>query len=148
LKACLDTNIFAYAGGVNDLARRDMAIQTIRRIKPSNIVIPVQALGELYNVLTKKNGRTSAEAVAAVREWLLYEIAPTTPSSITLALDLAQTHDLQIWDCVMLAAAVLSGCEVLLTEDLQHGAAYGSVVAINPFTPQPHPLLAGLWERS
>ena len=40
------------------------------------------------------------------------------------------------WDSMIVAAAQLQDCVLLLTEDLQDGAAYGSVTARSPFTLQ------------
>jgi hypothetical protein len=42
-------------------------------------------------------------------------------------------YRLSWWDSQIVAAAQAQGCQLLLTEDLQDGAIYDSVVARNPF---------------
>jgi len=37
------------------------------------------------------------------------------------------------WDSLIVAAAELQGCALLLSEDFQNGGAYGSVTVRNPF---------------
>ena len=39
----------------------------------------------------------------------------------------------KVYDCLIVAAALASGAAVLLTEDLQHGRALGSLKLENPF---------------
>ena len=58
----LDTNVLAHAEGVNGGARRGTAIELIKRLRPEETFVPVQALGELYTVLVRKAGRTRAKA--------------------------------------------------------------------------------------
>ena len=41
------------------------------------------------------------------------------------------------WDCLIVAAARLSECDYLLTEDLQHGQDLDGLVVIDPFAVAP-----------
>jgi predicted nucleic acid-binding protein len=50
----LDTNVLAYAEGVNGAGMRDKTLDLIQRLPMGAVVIPVQALGELFNVLVRK----------------------------------------------------------------------------------------------
>lgn len=67
----------------------------------------------------------------------------TTEAAEVAALEDATTHRLGIWDSVMICAAAESGCRLLLSEDLQHGFAWG-VAVVNPFAAPRHPLLEAL----
>ncbi len=145
MKVALDTNVLAYAEGINGSAMRDRALLYIQRIPPSAIVLPVQTLGELFNVLTRKARRRPARAREAILSWAsAYPLADTSPSVIASAADLAAIHGLSIWDSVVLAAAAESGCRLLLSEDLQHGFSWNGVTVVNPFAGSSHPLLAAL----
>ena len=42
-------------------------------------------------------------------------------------------HSVSWWDAVIVAAAQFQGCSILLTEDLQHGHAFGEVRVVDPF---------------
>jgi len=48
------------------------------------------------------------------------------------------------WDALIVAAALLSGCDTLYTEDLQHGRVFeGQLIVVNPFWPtEQHPVIA------
>ena len=65
----LDTNVLAYAEGVNDAALQTQAIELLAALPASRLVVPVQVLGELFRVLTGKAGRSRADARAAVLSW-------------------------------------------------------------------------------
>ena len=54
MKVALDTNILAYAEGANGSAMRDKALDLMQRLPSDVIVLPVQTLGELFNVLVRK----------------------------------------------------------------------------------------------
>lgn len=69
MKAALDTNVLAYAEGVNGLRRQDLALRFLRAVPEGTIVIPIQALGELFNVLVRKAERSRNSARAALLSW-------------------------------------------------------------------------------
>ena len=49
------------------------------------------------------------------------------------AMQLARRHRLSVYDGAILAAAEQAGCDVLYTEDLQHGARIAGVEIRNPY---------------
>lgn len=142
LKVAIDTNILAYAEGMDDPARQTAAKQFILSLDPDAIVIPAQALGELYNVLIRKGGWSGSRAREAVVYWRNgYMIAPTTELAVVSAMDVAADHRIRIWDGVMLAVAVENDCPLLASEDFQDGFTWRGVTVANPFAPVRHPLL-------
>jgi len=145
VKLALDTNILAYAEGVNGVERRDQALALIARIPPDAGMIPAQALGELFAVLVRKAGRTKAEARDVLLAWRdAFPAIETAPETVLLAADLAADHGFGIWDSVMLAAASQSGCRLLLSEDMQDGFTWGGVTIVNPFSSSPSSMLEAL----
>lgn len=145
MRIALDTNVLAYAEGVDDDKRRDMALRTVEELPQDSIVIPVQVLGELFNVLTRRAHLRRMEARPRVRKWrTAYTTLETSASAFDMALDLATDHQLRIWDAVMLCVASETGCRLLLSEDMQDGFVWGGVTVVNPFVAKPHPLLADL----
>jgi predicted nucleic acid-binding protein len=129
VKVALDTNILAYAEGFNDIEKRDAALELVRNLPQGGTIIPVQALGELFNVLTRKAGRSQAEAREALLGWRdTFPVVETAPEGMLAAADLATDHHLGIWDAIILSVSSRAGCRLLLSEDLQvktvsHGAA-------------------------
>lgn len=142
LKVAIDTNILAYAEGIDDPTRQATARWLIQSLDPEAIIIPAQALGELYNVLVRKGGWPGSRAREMVVYWRNgYVVAPTTEQAMVIALDVAADHRVRIWDSVMLAVAVENDCSLLVSEDFQDGFTWRGVTVTNPFTPVRHPLL-------
>jgi len=145
MKIALDTNVLAYAEGTNGAAMREKAMELIQRLPPGTVVLPVQTLGELFNVLVRKAKRRPARARAAVLSWRdAYPMVETSATVMVNATDLASDHGLTIWDSVVLAASAEAECRLLLSEDLQEGFTWRGVTVTNPFAPALHPLLAAL----
>ena len=141
----LDTNILAYAEGANGAVMRDKALDLIQRLPPGAIVLPVQTLGELFNVLVRKAKRRPIRARAAVLSWRdAYAVVETSAAVIVNATDLASGHGLTIWDSVVLAASAEAECRLLLSEDLHEGFTWRGVTVANPFAASLHPMLAAL----
>jgi predicted nucleic acid-binding protein len=142
VKVALDTNVLAYAEGVNDAEKRDIVLDLLRRLPQEAAVIPVQVLGELFNVLVRKAGRSRAAARDALLGWRdTFATTETTPQVMITAADLATDHRFGIWDAVILAAVSQAGCRLLLSEDLQDGFTWGGITVVNPFTVPRHALL-------
>lgn len=145
MRIALDTNVLAYAEGVNGLRRQEEAIALLRAIPREQFVIPVQVLGELFNVLTRKLGQSREEARNAILNWQdsMYT-ADTSREIVLVAANLAQDHQLGIWDAIILSAASASGCRLLLSEDFSNGFTWAGVTVVNPFAAERHPLLVPL----
>ena len=142
MKLALDTNILAYAEGVNGAAKRDTVLELMRTLPQEAVVIPVQVLGELFNVLTRKAGRPAAEAREALLSWRdTFPVLETAPEAMLAAADLATDHRLGIWDAVILCVSSQAGCRLLLSEDLQDGFTWGGVTVVDPFASPRHALL-------
>ncbi len=145
MRVALDTNVLAYAEGINGAERRDAALSLVRRAPQEGILIPVQVLGELFNVLVRKGGRSRGEARDALLSWRdTFPVVETSPEVMLAATDLARDHHVGIWDAVILSAAAQSGCRLLLSEDLQEGFTWAGVTVVNPFSTPQHALLQAL----
>jgi len=138
----IDTNILAYAEGINGPAMKKEALDLLDRLPPESSLIPVQALAELFNVLVKKARRSTSRARAEATSWGdSFPLIDLSSSVMLSAMDLAVDHQLGIWDAVILASAADAGCRLLLSEDLQEGFTWSGVTVTNPFAASRHPLL-------
>lgn len=145
MKVALDTNVLAHAEGVNGIEERDMALALVGGLPQEGVVIPVQVLGELFNVLVGKAGKSRADARDALLGWRdAFPVVGTSPEVILAAADLSTDHRFGIWDAVILSAAAQAGCRLLLSEDLQDGFTWGGVTVVNPFASPRHALLEAL----
>jgi predicted nucleic acid-binding protein len=134
LRIALDTNVLACAEGVNGRDRKAAALLILRDFNGHEVIVPAQALGELFVVLTRKVRRGAEEARNAVLGWSdSYKVIDTTPAVILEAMQLATTHRLGFWNSVMLAGAAQEGCRMLLSEDMQDGFTWRGVTVRDPF---------------
>lgn len=147
MRIALDPNVLAYAEGINGAERREAALALVRRVPQGAAVVPVQVLGELFNVLVRKGGKSRSEARDALLSWRdAFPVVETSPEGMLAAVDLATDHQLGIWDAVILSVASQSGCRLLLSEDLQEGFTWAGVTVVNPFASPQHALLQALME--
>lgn len=64
----------------------------------------------------------------------LCEVVPVDKETISEAMRLATHYSLSHWDALIVAAALLAGCDTLYSEDMQHGQVFeGRLTIINPF---------------
>ena len=147
MRVALDTNVLAYAEGVNGLAMKNVALDLVGRLPQDSVVLPVQAVGELFQVLVRKASRSAVTAHAAILNWCdAFQLAETSGAVMLAASDLAVTHKLGIWDAVILSSAAEAGCRLLLSEDMQDGFTWRGVTVTNPFGKSVHPLLKAMLE--
>jgi len=145
MRLALDTNVLAYAEGVNGTGRKKVTLELIAKLPDERTFVPVQVLGELFQVLVAKAGRTREKAYAAILGWQdAFPLIETSPSVLLAALGLAKDHELRIWDSIILAGAAEAGCRMLLSEDLQSGFTWNGVTIVNPYETKRHDLLSGL----
>lgn len=148
MRVALDTNVLGYAEGINGAERRDAALALIRKLPQEAGVVPIQVLGELFNVLVRMAGKSRREARDALLSWRdTFSVVETSSEAMLAAADLAMDHQLGIWDAVILSAAAQGGCRLLLSEDLQEGFTWAGVTVVNPFASPRHALLQALLEE-
>ena len=124
-----DTNILLYT-----LEPRDPRYEKAVRLVDDGGVISVQVLNEFVNSAWKKFRFPyikSAEFLLAFKETL--RVVSLTPAIHERALEIALTNGIGIYDANIIAAAELSDCDVLYTEDLNNGQRIGRVTICNPF---------------
>ena len=145
MRVALDTNILAYAEGVNGASMKKAALDLVNKLPQASVVLPVQALGELFHVLVRKAARPPAEARAAILSWRnAFALIETSAEIMLAASDLAVNNQFGIWDAVIVCAAAEADCRILLSEDMQDGFIWKGVTIINPFARSRHPLLEAL----
>lgn len=150
-RVALDTNILVYAEGLQSTPSDQPKVDTARRLMRGLIlseerpVIPVQVLAELHRVLQRKGGLARSEVAERVARFRsLGDIVATTPDTFDLAVTLAGAHDLPTFDAIILAAAVQSRCDLLVSEDLHDGFTWRGVTVSNPFGLSPDRRIARL----
>ncbi|MFO0916020.1 MAG: PIN domain-containing protein [Pirellulales bacterium] len=135
-KIFLDTNILIYAiepAGPDP----DKAATALGLAKQPDVRISTQVLGEFYRAVTsprRKSPLTHDEATAWIQLWKRFDVTSITVPHLDLALEIVGRFRIGYYDALILAAAQMSGCQRVYSEDLQHGQNYGGVAVINPFS--------------
>ena len=128
-KCFADSNLLLYAIGPDEvMAQRSNALIM------QGPIISVQVLNEFLRIATRKfKMPMSAALIALTPIKLACEIVPLTLATHERATEIAERHRIQIFDANIVAAAQLADCDILYTEDLNHGQSIGRVAIVNPF---------------
>ena len=134
MRVALDTNLLAYAEGLGDDVRCQLASDLIAKLNPINSLVPVQVLGELSRVLTSKLKKSSADARELLLSWSdAMVVADTTWTAFQSAMDLTVDHQISMWDALIMSVAAENKCRLLISEDFQNGFTWRGVTVVNPF---------------
>ena len=128
-EAFIDTNVLVYLLS-GDAAKADRAEQVVAR----GGVLSVQVMNEFASVATRKlrmRVAEVAEVLLAVRS--LCTIVPIDEETHDLGMRIAQRHRLSIYDAMIVAAARLAGCKIIISEDMQDGLRLEGMHIRDPF---------------
>lgn len=136
MKAFIDTNVLIY--WVDDSARADV----VEQLLVQECVISVQVLNEFANVLRKKRAMALPDVETLCTTLIdTCEVLDLSVRTHQTALSLMARYNFSVYDANIVAAAALSDCALLYTEDMQEGlnlkvpglASASSLVIRNPF---------------
>jgi predicted nucleic acid-binding protein len=132
----VDTNVFVYARDASEPAKRSIAIQWLEELwREHRGRTSTQVLSEYYVTVTGKLRRRLDREIAwgHVRDLLAWEPQEISHDVLRLAREIEQRYATSWWDAMIVAAAQLQDCSILLSEDFQAGMAFGGVAVRNPF---------------
>lgn len=133
-RSFIDTNVLVYTDDPRDAAKQSKAITIISDLlRQRTGVLSLQVLQEYFTSATGKLRLAPDLAKRRVEAFAQLYIVETTLTDILSAIDLHRLHRISYWDAIILQAAKVSGCGILLSEDMQHGQVIGGVRIVNPF---------------
>ena len=92
-------------------------------------------LNEFASVTTRKLNMSIAEtreSLAVIRA--VCKVVPIDEETHDKGLEIVERYGLSVYDAMIVASALLEGCETLLSEDMQHGQVLdGQLTVRNPF---------------
>ncbi|HET8928239.1 MAG TPA: PIN domain-containing protein [Microbacterium sp.] len=132
MTAFLDTDVLVYAFDRSDDRKRRLAIEVIER---APFVVSAQVLGEFYVTVTRKLAvpLPADDAARAVGRLSALAVVPTDAALVAAAVETVRAHQVSYWDALIIEAAAVAGCDVLLSEDLADGSVMRGVRIENPF---------------
>ena len=129
-KAFIDSNVILYLLS-KDAKKADVAEAVLR----AGGMISVQVLNEIANVAQRKIGMSWADTnqfLASIRS--LCAVESLTVETHDRGRDVAERCGLSVYDAMIVAAALLAGCTVLYSEDMQDGLVVDKQLrVVNPF---------------
>lgn len=137
----VDTNVLIYARDPGEPVKQRRAQDWLAYLwRESKGRTSTQVLSEFYVNVTRKLAVpvSSENAWQEVTTFLAWRPQPIDEALMGRARGIEQRFRLSWWDSMVVAAAQLQGCALLLSEDLQDGAVFGAVTARNPYTLDVH----------
>lgn len=134
-KYFVDTNVLMYAHDAAAGEKHARARTLVEELWETRAgVVSTQVLQELaVNLRRKAKKPLDARATRdIVSDYLAWQVVVNGGDSILEALDLEARYQISFWDALVVQAAQASGAEILYSEDLSDGQAYGTVRVINP----------------
>jgi predicted nucleic acid-binding protein len=133
-----DSNVLIYARDSTEAAKQRRASLWVDYLWEERAGrLSYQVLIECYSVLTRRRGMAADQARIYIESFLLWQPVVIDAGILARAWLTQDRFSLNWFDCLIVAAARLSECDFLLTEDLQHGQDLDGIVAINPFEVAP-----------
>ncbi len=136
----VDTNVLVYARDAAAGGRQQQALGWLSHLWHTRMGrVSTQVLHEYYAVVTRKlvPGLPSDEARADVRALLAWRPLGIDATVLEGAWGIEDRFRLSFWDALIVSAARTSGCELLLTEDMQDGQEFNGTMVANPFVNDP-----------
>lgn len=133
----LDTTIFVYSFDRGAAAKSRRATQLIRTaLKTQKGITSYQVVQEFFNIALRRFTPPMRVDEAEQYYSTIFRPLLSVHSSHALyleALHLQARYRLSWYDSLIVAAAIQAQCELLLTEDLQHGQKFAGLQIENPF---------------
>lgn len=132
----VDTNVFVYARDASEPGKRPRALAWLAHVwRERSGRTGVQVVSEYYVNVTRrlKPSLSLSDAWDDVQSMLQWRPQPVNEELLLRAHQIELRYRLNWWDAQIVAAAQLQHCTLLLTEDLQDGAAFGGVTVRSPF---------------
>lgn len=135
-KYFVDTNLLVYAYDSTADKKWRIASEIISALWNYRTgVISTQVVQEFFVILTQKVTAPilPEKAKEIIADLLRWPLVVNEGGNILRAVDIQITYHFSFWDSLILQAAIVSGCDFLVSEDFQAGQVIDSVTIVNPF---------------
>jgi predicted nucleic acid-binding protein len=135
-KTFVDTNILIYAHDLDAKEKHLTAKEVLDELWANRTgVTSTQVLQEFYvNVTRKLNKPLSKKVARTVVNTYVIWCVDITPAEIAAAFRIEDEARIGFWDALICAAAIKSGAERILSEDLNAGQRIADIRIENPFS--------------
>jgi len=132
----VDTNILLYAKDTSEPEKQPVAEALMRELwEERSGRLSVQVLNEYFVNATQKlrPGLTREEAWSDIEAFAVWDPRVIDSDLMAGAFRIQGRYGLSWWDSLIVAAAVETGCDEIVSEDLSAGQEYEGIRVFNPF---------------
>ena len=138
----VDTNVLLYAVDRADRKKHVAARAWRKKLwETRRGRVSFQVLQEFYANVARKWPDSAASARLEVVDLLTWQPIMIDGEILRLGWKVQDRYAMSFWDALIVATAIASGCEVLLSEDFQAGQDLGGLLVVNPFSTEPESVL-------
>ena len=137
----LDTNVLVHAFGTKAQASPEIRTEIAQEIVARGGAISVQVLNEFARVASRK-ALLGWDRIAGLLGVIKELCDPPVPINLEIhesAVRLSRKFGFNIYDSLIIAAALRAGCKTIYSEDMQHGQVVEGIRIENPFLRLPRP---------
>ena len=127
----IDTNVLIYLHDSSSPAKRE----TAKNLLADNPHISSQVISEYLNTTRRLLNLPKDELlIQASGLFSGCVILPVVPQTLLFASDLVKKYKFQLFDAIIVSAAIEGNCDTLYSEDMHHGLMVdNSLTILNPF---------------
>ena len=127
-----DTNVLVYCYTETEPNKKSVAVEFAQSL---DAWISTQVLQELSNTLRRKFGKEWTEVVGTLEEVCQnFEVFTNLPDTLRDAIRIADKYGYSLYDSLILSSALVVGCKIVYSEDMQNGQVIdGRLTIVNPF---------------
>ena len=132
----VDTNVLVYAHDLSAGAKHERARALVEELWATREgCLSVQIMQEFFVTVTRKLPRPlgAASAKDILADLSRWHVHVPAADDVLGAIGLHQRAGLSFWDSMMVRSAVEMGCQIIYSEDLNHGQLYDGARVENPF---------------
>lgn len=123
----VDANILVYALNSDAGEKHEAALEVLKLARKKDSLIPLQCLGEAYNVVLQKNvgEEKAAEFLEGLKHDPDIQVEPASSDDLNRAIGVKNGF----WDRMIEVAALRNGYDTIYTENVED---FDSLEAVNP----------------
>lgn len=132
----VDTNILIYAHDLDAGDKHTRAASVVRALWQSGLgVISIQVLQEFYVNVTRKIPQplSPIDARGLIGAYSAWHVESPSAETVLAASEIQERNRLSFWDAMIVASALQSKVEIILSEDMNHGQLIEGMRIENPF---------------
>ncbi len=134
MRIFFDTNVLVYCVDPSDTRKQKLALEVVASSSKAGIgILSTQVLIELYNTLVRKQKLPTETAQRVILAYSDWHCINSDAGLVHDAITLSTRYKKSIWDAMVICAALRSGAQTLLSEDMQHGQRFDGLTIVNPF---------------